>query len=77
MTVQEVKSLYHANPFRPFKIHLSDGRAIPVKQPEYILPDPTGRTVIVYQPDGSFHIIELLLVSALEVGPPRSKVKNN
>jgi hypothetical protein len=30
---------------------------------------PNGRTIIVYQPDSSFHVIDLLLVTDLEAKP--------
>ena len=31
------------------------------------MPSPSGRTMIVYQPDDSFNIVDLLLVTDLEV----------
>jgi hypothetical protein len=67
MTVTEFRTLLHAEPFRPFVIHLADGRSIPVKHREFALPSPSGRTVIVYQPDDSFEIVDLLLVTSLSV----------
>ena len=53
-------------PFRPFVIHLADGRAIPVRHREFIMAAPSGRTMIVYQPDDSWNVIDLLLVTDLE-----------
>ena len=67
MSVDEVRRLYQANPFRPFVLHLADGREIPVVHRDFIMASPNGRTVIVYQPDSSFNIIDLRLVTALEV----------
>ena len=67
MTVTEFRTLLHAEPFRAFIIHLADGRSIPVKHREFALPSPSGRTVIVYQPDDSFEIIDLLLANSLSV----------
>lgn len=34
---------------------------------------PSGRTVIVYPPDDSFNIVDLLLVTDLEVRPGTQK----
>jgi len=34
---------------------------------EVVASSPSGRTVIVYQPDDSFNVIDLLLVTDLEV----------
>ncbi len=67
MTIEQVRRLYEAQPFRPFTLHLADGREIPVLHREFMASAPSGRTVMVYQPDDSFDIIDLLLVTALEV----------
>ncbi len=65
MTIDEVRNLYQAVPFRPFLMHLPDGREIPVVHRDFIIASPNGQTVIVYQPDNSFNIIDLALVTAL------------
>ena len=67
MKLEEVRTLYDANPFRPFILHLADGRAIHVQHREFLASAPSGRTVIVYQPDDSFNIIDLMLVTDVEV----------
>ena len=72
MTIREFQTLLRAEPFREFTIHLADGRSIPVKHREFALPSPSGRTVIVYQPDDSFDIIDLLLVTSLSVNGEKS-----
>ena len=69
MTIEQVRTHYDAQPFRPFVIHLADGRQIPVHHREFIMSAPSGRTIIVYQPDDSFNIIDLLLVTDLEIKP--------
>jgi hypothetical protein len=72
MTITEFRTMLRAEPFREFTIHLADGRAISVKHRELALPSPSGRTVIVYQPDDSFDVIDLLLVTSLSVNGERS-----
>ncbi len=73
MTIGEVRRLYDAQPFQPFVMHLADGRNLAVAHREFLAMSPVGRTLVVYQPDGSFDIVDLLLVTDLEVGlPPRS-----
>lgn len=67
MTIQEIRKLYDARPFRPFVIHTADGRKICVAHPEFMATAPAARTVVVYQADGSFDIIDLLLVAGLRV----------
>jgi len=69
MTVQQLRELWRAEPFQPFTIHLADGRGIRVAHQEFLAMSPSGRTAIVYQPDDSFNVIDLLLVTDLEVKP--------
>ncbi|MEX2175031.1 MAG: hypothetical protein WD872_11760 [Pirellulaceae bacterium] len=72
MTLEQVRSFYTAEPFVPFVIHLADGREIPVHHREFIMAAPSGRILIVCQPDDSFNWIDLLLVTDLEVKPRMS-----
>jgi hypothetical protein len=67
LTIEQLKHVYGATPFRPFVLHLADGREITVRSPEFMASSPSGRTIIVYQPDDSFNIIDLLLVTDIEV----------
>ena len=65
-----------AQPFRPFTMHLADGRQLPVVHRDFIMVSPSGRTAIVYQPDDSFNIVDLLLVTDLEVKPESGRKSN-
>jgi len=67
MTIQDIRRLYDSRPFHPFTIHMADGRKIRVPHPEFMATAPAARTVVVYHPDGSFEIVDLLLVTALRV----------
>jgi hypothetical protein len=67
MTIERIREMYNARPFQPFVIHLADGRSVPVQHREFIMSVPSGRTVIVVQPDDSMKIIDLLLVTDLEL----------
>ena len=69
MTLDRLRDAYNAQPFRPFVMHLADGRQVPVVHREFIMPVPSGRTVIVVQPDDTVNIIDLLLVTDLELKP--------
>lgn len=70
MTIDEVRRLFKAQPFAPFTFHLADGRQFPVASREFMALSPVGRTVVVYQPDGMFDVIDLLLVTSLQVRAP-------
>lgn len=67
MTIEQMRKLYDAQPFHPFVIHLADGREIAVSSREFIMAAPSGRTVVVATPDDTFNIIDLLLVTDLEL----------
>jgi hypothetical protein len=69
MTLEQVRSLYKAEPFQPFVIHLADGRHVPVLSREFIMAAPSGRILVVYQPDDTMNFIDLLLVTDLETKP--------
>jgi hypothetical protein len=69
MTIEQVRAAYSAQPFRPFVLHLADGREIAVNHREFFMTVPSGRTVVVAQPDDTVNIIDLLLVTDLEIKP--------
>jgi hypothetical protein len=66
MTIEQIRVAYNAQPFVPFVLHLADGREIPVRSREFMLPAPSGRTIVVYQTDDACSIIDLLLVTDIE-----------
>ena len=67
MTIERLKELYEATPFKPIVIHLADGREIPVRHRDFIMAIPSGRTIYVAQPDDTVNIIDLLLVTDVEL----------
>jgi hypothetical protein len=67
MTIERLRDFYNARPFRPFVMHLADGRNVAVHHSEYLAAAPSGRTVIVYQPDDTLNVVDLLLVTDLEI----------
>jgi len=66
VTVEQLKIAYEAAPFRPFVLHLADGRDLLVRGREFISFSPSGRTVVVHQLDESYNVVDLLLVTDLE-----------
>ncbi len=70
MTIQQLDTARNARPFRPFSLHMGDGRTFPVPHPEFLSRSPTGRTVIVYGDDDQFSILDLLLMTGIEFHPP-------
>jgi hypothetical protein len=76
MTAEQFRATREANPFRPFTIHLADGRTYTVAHRDFVSQSPAGRTVIVYRPDESFSIVDLYLVTELEVHAPADEGSN-
>jgi hypothetical protein len=69
MTVEQMRAVHQARPFRPLIIHVADGRAIPVDHRDFMMTVPSGRTIVVAQPDDTLNIIDLLLMTDLEIKP--------
>jgi hypothetical protein len=77
MTIEQLRNIHQAKRFRPFNIHLADGRVLHVPHSEFMSHSPGGRTIIVYHPNDSFSVVDLLLVTELEVnGPPHTTSQN-
>jgi hypothetical protein len=72
MTTDRFRATLHQQPFRPFTIRMADGRAIQVAHPDFVAQSQTGRTVIVFQADESDSVLDLLLMSELQVSNGRS-----
>ena len=76
MTITEFQRAYRATPFQPFTLCLADGQRIAVEHSEFVAMSPRGRTVSVYQTDGTHDVVDLMLVTSLKVRPreePASK----
>lgn len=65
MTSEQFRAMLHQQPFRPFT--MADGRAFDVAHRDFVAMSPTGRTVIVYQDGESFSVLDLPLMSELQV----------
>jgi hypothetical protein len=67
MTSEQFRSTMRVQPFRQFTIRMADGRSFLIEHPDFIALSPSGRTVIVFDRDDSYSILDLLLMSELEV----------
>lgn len=66
MTLEQLMAKQHAQPFRPYRIHLADGRSLDVKHQDFLARSPGGRTATVYTSGEASEVIDLLLVTSLE-----------
>lgn len=67
MTIEQLRKVHLARPFKPFRLHLADGRSIHVKHPEFLMQTPSGRTIYVATPKDDVEIIDLLLVTSIHI----------
>ena len=77
MPIEQLRSIHQAEPFRPFTMHLADGQQLRVPHREFLSHSPTGRTVVVFEPDESFSVVDLLLVTRLEVHTTNGAAKES
>ncbi|MGQ9649865.1 MAG: hypothetical protein ACUVXJ_07130 [Phycisphaerae bacterium] len=57
--------MLHAQPFRPFRIHLATGRQLDVRHPDFLSRSPGGRSAVVWKSEECFKVIDLPLVASL------------
>jgi hypothetical protein len=72
MTIQQLRAAHRATPFQPFTVQMADGRSFRVPHPDFLSMSPTGRTVIIYQPDDEFSILDLLLMTEIQLAQTES-----
>jgi hypothetical protein len=70
MRAENLHEMIRAAPFRPFALRLSDGTRVNVPHPDFIAHPRGERTAVVFAHDGSLHIVDVMLVAKIEIGPP-------
>jgi hypothetical protein len=75
MTKEAIQSTLHAEPFKPFLLRLTDGSFIPVPLPDFMILSQGGRTAIVLTEGEKFSIVDLALVTTIEIGSPPVQAK--
>src|SRR5262249_30413762 len=54
MTIEQLRQLHSARPFKPCDIHLAEGRPLGFEHPELLAISPGGRTIHVGHADDPF-----------------------
>jgi len=68
VTVDKLREVPGTQPFKPFTIHVADGRDVPLAHPEFVSVDPEGCVMHVFQEDGRSKFIDFVLVTGIELG---------
>jgi hypothetical protein len=66
MTIDQIRAAHFARPFRPFAMHLADGRVLQIRHPEFLSYFTSGRTVFVVTGNASLERVDALLIVSLE-----------
>jgi hypothetical protein len=68
MTIDQIRTLHQAKPFKPFTIHVADGASYEVQHPENLMQSQGGRTIAVSAEGDAVAVIDLLLVTRVTMG---------
>jgi hypothetical protein len=67
MTPRVVQKAMAQKPFRPFSVRLTDGELVEIKGEHTAAVHPKGKTMIVFEADGGYRIIDLALITGLQM----------
>lgn len=67
MTKEAIHQHLHTSPFQPFALRLTDGERVPVPHPDFVALSQGGRTIVVMAEGENFKVLDLRLVTALEM----------
>ena len=75
MTGAALGKVIRRPPFQPLVLRPADGRAVRVPHQDFISMHPTGRTVIVYGQNEDLEILDVMLVTSLQLPAKTTKRK--
>lgn len=67
MTTDQFANVLKQAPFRPFTIHMADGPVFHVSHPDFVARSKSGRTAIVFGDGDQYSVLDLLLMTEIEV----------
>lgn len=76
MTTDSIRQALHAQPFSPFTLRLTDGRAFEVTHPEVLMAPPGARTIVLYLDNDRYNLIDLLHIASIDFDKRRRSQRN-
>lgn len=76
MTIEEIRQLRNANPFRPFELITGNGAVVKIERSFAIALAPNGRSVAGYDPIGRSFYFDLDQLSGLRLAGKRRVNRN-
>jgi hypothetical protein len=71
MTIEDLRRFRNAEPFRPFRVVLSDGRKLLVRAPEKIGWHPSGNLLTIYTQGDNSDTLNIESVVHVQAGTSR------
>ena len=71
MKEKELRAEMRKQPFQEFDVKAADGATFRVFHPDYAMISPTGESVIIFERDGHYSVVNMQLIVSLE--PVREK----
>ena len=65
MVAEEIRAVLHAQPFRPFTVHLSDGKEVCIHHHDYAWLLPSGFQLIFESAGGKVHLINVAQIAEI------------
>ena len=65
---EEIRELNRAEPFMPYTIHTTDGKALFVKHPDYCFISPGDYVVYVFQTENKRTVVAVSNIASVEHG---------
>lgn len=75
MRVSEIRETLRKQPFRPFRIHLADGREFPIDHVDFLLISRSERSIVVADLNGGYEIIDPVMVTSLSVSEEKAEAE--
>jgi hypothetical protein len=72
--VSEIREVLRRQPFRPFVIHLADGREFSIEHVDFLLINRTERSIVVADLKGGYEIIDPMMVTSLSLSEEPAEV---
>ncbi len=70
MAVSSIREAIQAHPFQPFTVRVADQRSYLIPHQEFVAIGPNNRTVVVFNQDGGCSILDMLLITGIDIAPP-------
>ena len=67
MSIKDIKELRDIAPFKPFELHLTSGRTMPVITPDHLLFSPRSDLLVLFPAEGGVCVIDPAQVASVNI----------